>query len=75
MKQFPPTLIVTATRAPELSSAVNTHRLLIRNGVDAQLHIWDGLGHAFFLDPSLPESNEVWTVVARFMQSRLQKRR
>lgn len=75
MRQFPPTLIVTATRAPELSSAVNTHRLLIRNGVDAQLHIWDGLGHAFFLDPSLPESNEVWTVIARFMQSRLQKRR
>lgn len=69
--RFPPTVMVTATRAPELSSAVNTHRLLVRNGVDASLNIWDGLGHAFLLDPKLPESKEAWTVIAKFMRSHL----
>lgn len=68
---FPPTLIITATRGAELSSAVNTHRLLVRNGVEAELHVWDGLGHAFFANPSLPESMEAYQVIARFFEKHL----
>ena len=44
-------------------------RLLVRNGVEASLHIWDGLGHAFFLDARLPESREAFAVMADFFKS------
>jgi monoterpene epsilon-lactone hydrolase len=71
LKQFPPTLLVTATRAGEMSSAVNTHRELIKAGVDADLHIWDGLGHAFFYDPSIPESREAFDVMTHFFSKHL----
>ena len=71
LKRFPPTLIITATRAMEMSAAVNTHRQLVKVGVIADLHVWDGLGHAFFYDPSLPESREAFDVMANFFQKHL----
>lgn len=72
LARFPPTLIVTASRAGELSSAINTHRLLVRNGVKASLNVWDGLGHAFYLmNADLPESHEAFDVMARFFTERL----
>ena len=71
LKRFPPTLLVTATRAGEMSSAVNTHKELIKAGVDADLHIWDGLGHAFFYDPSIPESREAFDVMTDFFSKHL----
>jgi epsilon-lactone hydrolase len=71
LRKFPPTLLITATRAMEMSAAVNTHRELIKAGVDAQLHVWDGLGHAFFYDPALPESREVFDVQAAFFKKQL----
>jgi acetyl esterase/lipase len=71
LKRFPPTLLITATRAMEMSAAVNTHRELVKAGVDAELHVWDGLGHAFFYNPDLPESREAFDVMARFFQQHL----
>ena len=71
LKRFPPTLLITATRAMEMSSAVNTHRELVKAGVAADLHVWDGLGHAFFYDPSLPESREAFDVMTGFFQKYL----
>lgn len=71
LKRFPPTLLITATRAMEMSSAVNTHRELVKAGVAADLHVWDGLGHAFFYDPALPESREAFDVMAGFFQKYL----
>lgn len=71
LRRFPPALLLTATRAPELSAAADTHRRLTRVGVDARLHVWDGLGHCFFANPALPESAEAWTVVSGFFAARL----
>jgi monoterpene epsilon-lactone hydrolase len=71
LKRFPPTLIITATRAPELSSAVNTHRELVQAGVESDLNVWDGLGHAFFYDIDLPESREAFEVMANFFGKHL----
>ena len=72
LAKFPPTLIITATRAMEMSAAVTTHRELVKAGVDAELHVWDGLGHAFFYDPQLPESREAYRVMADFFIDHLQ---
>ena len=71
MAFFPPTLLLTSMRAGEASSAVNTHRLLVRNGVEADLHIWDGLDHCFFSNLDLPESREALNVAAAFFGKHL----
>ena len=54
--KFPPTLIITGTRAFDLSPALATHRALVQANVDASLHVFDGLGHCFYYDAMTPES-------------------
>jgi hypothetical protein len=49
------------------------HSLLIQQGVPAELYIWEGLPHAFFYDPGLPQSREVYEVTARFFERYLGK--
>jgi acetyl esterase/lipase len=71
LAKFPPTLLLTGTRAYDLSALVETHRQLTKNGVQAELHLWDGLGHCFFFDPDLPESQEAYTVIANFFMKHL----
>ena len=72
LKRFPPTLLITASRAMEMSAAINTHRELVKAGVEADLHVWDGLGHAFFYDIGLPESKEAFAVMSTFFRKHLQ---
>ncbi len=69
--QFPPTLIITGTRGFELSSAVYTHTQLVRLGVDADLHVWEGLFHGFFYNPDVPESRQAYDVMWKFFDKRL----
>ncbi len=54
LRQFPPTLLITATRAAGLSTAAYTHARLVDLGRESDLHVWDGLGHAFHLTDTLP---------------------
>jgi len=63
---FPPTLVVTSMRAGEVSAAVDTHRRLVKAGVDAQLNVWDGLDHCFFANDELPEAQETLDVMRSF---------
>lgn len=71
LKRFPPTLVIVGTRDFALSSAVNLHSRLVANGVDARLHVWEGGRHAFFYDVRIPESREVYRVIADFFAERL----
>jgi acetyl esterase/lipase len=71
LARFPPTLIITATRDFAMSPAVHTHAELVKLGVDAELHVWEGLDHSFFTNPALPESREVWDVVTKFFDRHL----
>lgn len=71
LAKFPPSLLITSTRDAALSSVVNTHARLVAQGVDAQLHIWEGLDHAFILNPELPESREAYDVIAQFFERHL----
>lgn len=70
---FPPTLIVTGTRGFELSSAVYTHAQLIKSGVDADLHVWEGMFHGFFYNADVPESRECFDVIVAFFDRHLGK--
>ena len=71
--KFPPTLIVSGTRAFELSSAVHTHALLVKQGVEADLHVWEGMFHGFFYNIDVPESRDCYDVVVKFFERHLGK--
>jgi monoterpene epsilon-lactone hydrolase len=71
LAKFPPTLIVTGTRAFELSSAVHTHAQLIKQGVNADLHVWEGMFHGFFYNADVPESRDCYDVVVKFFERHL----
>jgi acetyl esterase/lipase len=71
MAGFPPSLLITSTRDAALSSVVYTHSVLVAHGVDAELHVWEGLRHAFFFDTDLPQSREVHQVTVKFFDTHL----
>lgn len=71
LAKFPPTLIVTGTRAFELSSAVHTHALLVKQGVETDLHVWEGMFHGFFYNVDVPESRDCYDVVVAFFEKHL----
>jgi epsilon-lactone hydrolase len=45
---------------------------LVRLGVEADLHIWEGMGHATYaFNPKAPESDEVHQVIVDFFDKHL----
>jgi acetyl esterase/lipase len=68
---FPPTLVISSTRGFDLSAATHTHRLLVKAGVNAYLHVWEGLFHGFFYNVDVPESREVFAVIVKFFDQHL----
>ena len=74
LAKFPPTLLITGTRDFSLSSVVHSQALLTDAGVDAELHVWDGMWHSFFSDPELPESREAYAVMVEFFRRQLGRR-
>ncbi len=71
LAKFPPTLFVTATRGMELSSTVYSHSRLVKAGVEADLHVWEGLFHGFFYNPDVPESRDCYDVIVKFFDHHL----
>jgi epsilon-lactone hydrolase len=71
LAKFPPTLIVTGTRGFEFSSAVYTHSQMVKQGVQAELHVWEGMFHGFFYNPDVPESRECYDVIVKFFDRQL----
>lgn len=71
LAKFPPTLIVSSTRGFDLSSAVYTHSLLVKQGVETDLHVWEGMFHGFFYNVDVPESRDCYEVVVKFFDRHL----
>jgi len=71
LAQFPPTLLLAGSRDFAASSLTVMHRRLRAAGVPAELFIFDGLGHAFLLEPEIPESQEAYGVISRFFDEHL----
>jgi epsilon-lactone hydrolase len=74
LAKFPPTLLIAGSRDFSASSLFRTQAALTNVGVEAELHVWDGLWHAFFMDPDLPESKEVYRVIVKFFDRHLGSR-
>jgi acetyl esterase/lipase len=71
LARFPPTMLITATRAFDMSPAIAFHRALTRAGVDASLQVFDGLGHCFYYNAWLPESQDAYDTLIRFFRHHL----
>lgn len=69
--QFPPTLLIAGSRDFSASSVTTMHRRLVAQKVPAELFIFDGLWHAFHIFPDLPESIEVYGLLADFFERKL----
>ena len=52
-------------------SAAKLHRALLRAGVEADLHVFDGLGHCFYYDDAMPESQDAYQTMIRFFRKHL----
>ena len=71
---FPPTMLVSGTRDLFLSMAVRVHRKLKKEGVVADLNIYEGLSHVeYFVFPDTPESLEVYGDLKSFLKKHLRK--
>jgi len=68
---FPPALFITGTRSFDLSPAIATHRALVQAGVDASLHVFDGLAHCFYYDAHTPEGADAYQTILRFFAKHL----
>ena len=68
---LPPSLFITSTRDWFLSGTSLYHRAMLRAGNDAQLVVFEGLGHAFWVNPALPESDETYRIAVKFFKTYL----
>lgn len=71
LSKFPPSLLISSTRDYLMSMTVDTHRRLVRLGVEADLQIWEGFDHAQLMSPTLPHTQEMYEVVVRFFDKHL----
>ena len=75
VKAFPPTLLLAGSRDFAASALTLAHRRLAAAGVPSELFLFDGLPHAFFVWPDMPESMEAYRVIARFFDTHLGRRK
>jgi acetyl esterase/lipase len=72
LARFPPTLLLTGTRAFEMSATVVAHARLLKLGVDASLYVMEGAGHADHVYAvSTPEAHDAYTYIARWFSRHL----
>jgi acetyl esterase/lipase len=72
--QFPPTLLLAGSRDFAISALSLAHRRLSEAGVPSEFYSFDGLPHAFFVWPDMPESTEAYRIIARFFDQHLGRR-
>lgn len=71
LRRFPPALIITGTRASDMSPAVVTHSRLLQAGVKSQLIVGEGMGHCYIYEARLPESQFAYRQIAKFFRDNL----
>jgi acetyl esterase/lipase len=70
--QFPPTLLITGTRAMDLTPAIVTNSALIKAGVSSTLIVGEGMGHCYMYMPGLPEARDAHQAIVAFFRRNLQ---
>lgn len=70
-RAMPPTLLLAGGRDFAASTLTLAHRRLAAAGVPSELYLFDGLPHAFFMWPDMPESIEAFRLIAGFFDRHL----
>jgi len=74
IKLFPPTIWMNSMRDPTVSRAVGDHRSMLRNGVETELHLWEGLPHCFpSMFPEIPETRDWYEQMMKFFDKHLEE--
>lgn len=71
LRTFPATLIVNGVQDGNWSESIATHNELVKLGVDARLHLWEGAGHCFLYNPKIPESRDAYDIIVKFFDEQL----
>jgi acetyl esterase/lipase len=71
LAKFPPTMLVTGTKAPDMPPALAAHRALIKAGADASLHVFDEQGHCFIYQYGTPEGKDANEAIVQFFDRHL----
>jgi monoterpene epsilon-lactone hydrolase len=69
--RFPPTLVITGTRAMDMSAAIYTNSQLLKAGVRSTLIVGEAMGHCYIYQSSLPEAQDAYQVIVRFFRENL----
>lgn len=72
-RAMPPTLLLAGSRDFSASALTLAHRRLTAAGVRSELLLFDGLPHAFFVWPDMPESREAYRLIAAFFDRHLSR--
>jgi acetyl esterase/lipase len=69
--KFPPTLLITGTRAMDMSPAIYTNSQLLKAGVRSTLIVGEGMGHCYIYQPNLPEAKDARAEIVAFFKDTL----
>lgn len=74
MAGMPPTILVSGTRDLLLSDTVRLHRKLRQAGIEADLHVYEGGSHSFFLLAPMSETTkDMYREMTGFFATRLRR--
>ena len=69
--KFPPTMLITGTRAMDMSPAIVTNSALIKARVPSTLIVGEGMGHCYIYQPDLPEARDAHQAIVDFFRANL----
>ncbi|PLK24248.1 alpha/beta hydrolase [Novosphingobium sp. TH158] len=69
--KFPPSLVITGTRAMDMTPAIFTNSKLLEAGVRSTLIVGEGMGHCYIYSEDLPEAKAAWQVIVRHFRENL----
>lgn len=71
LARFPPTLIITGTRALDLSPAIFTNSQLLKAGVRSTLIVGESMGHCYHYQVTMPEGRDAVDQIIAFFRENL----
>lgn len=71
LAKFPPSLIITGTRAMDMSPAVYTNSQLLKAGVRSTLIVGEAAGHCYIYFPQFPEAQDAYQQIVRHFRENL----
>ena len=69
--KFPASLIITGSRAMDMSPAIYTNSQLLKARVHSTLIVAEGMSHCFIYQSNLPEAQDAYQIIVNFFRENL----